>query len=270
MSENNWAIQIEGLNKCYGDVEAVHDLSLNIARGELFTYLGPNGAGKTTTIKVLTGLLRPTRGRALILGHDIQTDPVAAKRHIGYIPDHPYLYEKLTGRDFFLFIADLFGLDRKIAGARMEEYFEVFGLTGAEDKFIEDYSHGMRQKLVFSVSLMHQPSVLIVDEPMVGLDPQSARTLKNLLRRKAREEGMAIFLSTHTLSVAEEVADRIGVLRGGELVFLGTLDAMRERVLELSGGREAGNLEELFLFLTGASAGESHPGEGGRPCAISS
>ena len=246
MSENHPAILIDNLSKSYGDFPAVRDLSLQVAPGEIFTFIGPNGAGKTTTIKILTGLLKPSRGRTSILGNDVQIHPVEAKRLIGYIPDHPYLYEKLTGRDFFHFIGDLFEIDRKRTAERMEEYYALFGLEGAEDEFIENYSHGMRQKLVFSVSLMHDPRVLIVDEPMVGLDPQSARTLKNLLKRKASEEGVAVFLSTHTLSLAEELADRIGVLNHGDLIFIGTLEEMRRKVA----GQD--NLEELFLTLTGA------------------
>jgi ABC-2 type transport system ATP-binding protein len=246
MNGNHAAIHIDHLRKDYGTVVAVRDLCLDIVPGEIFCYLGPNGAGKTTTIKILTGLLRPTDGTAQILGRDIQTDPVEAKRLIGYIPDHPYLYEKLTGRDFFYFIADLFGMEREIARVRLGEYFETFGLKGAEDVFIENYSHGMRQKLVFSISLMHDPKVLIVDEPMVGLDPQSARVLKTLLKHKAKDENMAIFLSTHTLSVAEEVADRIGVLHRGELLFVGTIEEMHGKL------GKSGNLEEMFLNLTGA------------------
>ena len=246
MNGNHAAIHIENLRKNYGGVVAVRDLCLDVAPGEIFCYLGPNGAGKTTTIKILAGLLRPTAGLAKIMGYDIQNEPVAAKRLIGYIPDHPYLYEKLTARDFFYFIADLFGIDRGMAEKRLNEYFELFDLKGDEDTFIENYSHGMRQKLVFSISLMHDPKALIVDEPMVGLDPRSARTLKTLLRQKARRENMAIFLSTHTLSVAEELADRIGVLHRGELLFVGTLDEMHQKM-----GR-SGNLEEMFLSLTGA------------------
>jgi ABC-2 type transport system ATP-binding protein len=246
MNGNHAAIHVENLRKNYGGVVAVRDLCLDVAPGEIFCYLGPNGAGKTTTIKILAGLLRPTAGLAKIMGYDIQNEPVAAKRLIGYIPDHPYLYEKLTARDFFYFIADLFGIDRGMAEKRLNEYFELFDLKGDEDTFIENYSHGMRQKLVFSISLMHDPKALIVDEPMVGLDPRSARTLKTLLRQKARRENMAIFLSTHTLSVAEELADRIGVLHRGELLFVGTLDEMHQKM-----GR-SGNLEEMFLSLTGA------------------
>lgn len=246
MTENHAAISIENLTKRYGEVTAVEDLSVRVEPGHLFACLGPNGAGKTTTIKVLTGLLRPTRGRACVMGYDIQTHPVEAKQQIGYIPDHPYLYEKLTGRDFFQFVADLFGIDRAKADARMEEFFTLFRLTHATDELIENYSHGMRQKLVFSVAMMHDPRVLIVDEPMVGLDPQSARTLKMLLKRQTSERGAAVFLSTHTLSVAEELADRIGVIHHGHLIFEGTLEEMRGRI-----GSQASTLEEMFLILTG-------------------
>lgn len=239
------AIRIQHLRKQYGEKVAVKDLTLEVPPGEVFCYLGPNGAGKTSTIKVLTGLLRPTSGTAEIFGNDIQKNPVEAKKLIGYIPDHPYLYEKLTGRDFFYFIADLFGIPRDRAVRQMEEYFDIFELLGNEDQFIENYSHGMRQKLTFAVSLMHHPRVLIVDEPMVGLDPRSARTLKKLLLEKSRKEGLAIFLSTHILSIAEELADRIGVLHRGELIFAGDLTAMRAKA------GHPGTLEEMFLTMTG-------------------
>jgi ABC-2 type transport system ATP-binding protein len=259
MNDNHAAIHIEHLRKNYGGVVAVRDLCLDIAPGEIFCYLGPNGAGKTTTIKILTGLLQPSAGAATITGYDIQTEPVEAKRNIGYIPDHPYLYEKLTGRDFFYFIADLFGMERAVAKERLAEYFEIFDLKGSEDVFIENYSHGMRQKLVFSISLMHNPKVLIVDEPMVGLDPQSARVLKTLLKQKAKRENMAIFLSTHTLSVAEEVADRIGVLHRGDLLFVGTIEEMHRKL------GKSGNLEEMFLSLTGAELTPEEAAEPSRP-----
>ena len=237
-------ILLENMTKRFDQVVAVDDLSLSIPPGEVFAFLGPNGAGKTTTIKVLTGLLRPTRGRAVIGGFDIQKNPFQAKRIIGYIPDHPYVYEKLSGYEFFRFIGDLFGIPRQLQEERFEHFFNLFGLTAAKDKLVENYSHGMRQKLVMSVSLMHEPKIVIVDEPMVGLDPQSALVVKRLFRRCAAE-GATVFLSTHTLSVAEEVADRIGLINKGKLIFLGTLQQMRETT------QKEGNLEELFLELTG-------------------
>ena len=237
-------IRIENMTKYYEKVCAVKDLDLSIPAGEVFAFLGPNGAGKTTTIKVLTGLLHPTKGRALIGGFDIQKRPFEAKRLIGYIPDHPYLYEKLSGYEFFRFIGDLFGVPVKTREERFEYYFDLFGLMNAKDKLIENYSHGMRQKLVMSVSLMHDPGAIIVDEPMVGLDPQSANLVKSLFRERA-DNGAAVFLSTHTLSVAEELSDRIGLINHGEMIFLGTLEEMRRTT------QKDGNLEELFLELTG-------------------
>jgi len=236
-------IKTEHLSKKYEDVWGARELDLEVRRGEMFAFLGPNGAGKTTTIKLLVGLLRPTEGRALIGGHDIQIHPVEAKALIGYIPDHPYLYEKLSARDFFHFVGDLFGIDRAAQERKKQEFFDLFGLTPVQDKLIENYSHGMRQKLVIAVSLMHDPLVVIVDEPMVGLDPQSSRKVKDLFRAETRK-GHAVFLSTHTLSVAEELADRIGIIHHGRLIFVGTLDELRRFM------HREGDLEDLFLELT--------------------
>ena len=240
---DNALIRIENLTKNFEEVCAVKNLSLTIPAGEVFAFLGPNGAGKTTTIKAMTGLLRPTQGRAIIGGYDIQEQPFEAKRLIGYIPDHPYVYEKLSGVEFFRFIGDLFGVPRDIQEKRMEQYFQIFSLMDARDKLIENYSHGMRQKLVMSISLMHDPKALVIDEPMVGLDPQSMKIVKRLFRETANK-GAAVFLSTHLLSVAEEVADRIGLIHKGQLIFLGTLEEMRRFA------RREGNLEDLFLELT--------------------
>jgi ABC-2 type transport system ATP-binding protein len=236
-------IDIKGLTKFYGSLAALKELNLHIGPGEIFGFIGPNGAGKTTTIKMLAGLLIPTAGTARVAGFDIQAQPEEAKRRIGYIPDRPYLYEKLSGRDFFTFVGDLFGIDRAEQARRLNHYFDLFKLRGAADQFIENYSHGMRQKLVFATALMHEPAVLIVDEPMVGLDPQSARTIKTLLREQARA-GKTLFLSTHTLSVAEELADRIGVIHHGRILFLGTIAELKERMAR------DGSLEELFLLVT--------------------
>jgi len=244
-------IDIENLGKQFDGKMAVRDLNLKIAPRELFCFLGPNGAGKTTTIKMLTGLLRPTTGRALIGGYDIQTHPVEAKRQIGYVPDHPYLYEKLSGRDFYHFVGDMFHVPRETQDRRMAELFELLLLTESIDDYIENYSHGMRQKLVISVALMREPGVIIIDEPMVGLDPRSAHIVKRLLREQTRR-GASVFLSTHTLSVAEEVADRIGIINRGELIFLGTVEQLRQSAG--AGGR--GDLEDLFLKLT-SSEGEA-------------
>ena len=236
-------IETTHLCKNYDGKAAVIDLNLDIQAGECFCFLGPNGAGKTTTIKMLAGLLIPTSGSAKVAGFDIQDMPIEAKRNIGYIPDRPYLYEKLSGRDFFTFVGDMFGVDRPVQARRFEHYFDLFRLTPSADEFIENYSHGMRQKLVFAAALMHEPRVLIVDEPMVGLDPQSARTVKEVMRQQA-EAGRTIFLSTHTLSIAEELAHRIGVINRGRLLFLGTIEELRHQLAR------DGNLEDLFLELT--------------------
>lgn len=237
------AVRLEHLSKAFNGFWAVRDLNLEIYQGEFFAFLGPNGAGKTTTIKMMTGLLHPSEGRALMGGFDIQIQPTEAKRLLGHIPDHPYLYEKLTGRDFFTFIGDLYGIARAEQEERRAYYFSLFDLEEAADRLIENYSHGMRQKLCFSVALMHRPAILVVDEPMVGLDPLSARKVKNLLREECKR-GATVFLSTHQLSVAEELSDRIGIITQGRLRFLGDLSALRRQV------RQEGNLEELFLELT--------------------
>jgi len=237
------AIQLKGLSKAYNGFWALRDLDLTIEEGEFFSFLGPNGAGKTTTIKLMTGLLRPSRGSATLAGHDIQADPMGAKRLIGHIPDHPYLYEKLTGREFFHFIGDLYSMDRAVQEEKRQFFFQLFSLEAAADRLIENYSHGMRQKLCFSVALMHEPRIIIVDEPMVGLDPRSTRIVKNLLREQCAR-GATVFLSTHTLSVAEELSDRIGIITRGRLRFLGRMEQLRSQV------RREGNLEDLFLELT--------------------
>jgi ABC-2 type transport system ATP-binding protein len=238
-------IRTEHLSKRFEDIWGVRDLNLTVRRGELFAFLGPNGAGKTTTIKMLVGLLKPTEGRALVGGFDVQDRPVEAKSLVGYIPDQPYVYEKLSGRDFFHFVGDLFHIDGAAQEENRQKFFDLFGLTPVQDKLIENYSHGMRQKLVISAALMHDPAVVIVDEPMVGLDPQSARKVKDLFRSQA-QRGSTVFLSTHTLSVAEDLAHRIGIINHGKLIFCGTIAQLREA--STRGGE--GDLEDLFLELT--------------------
>lgn len=236
-------IEIRGLTKRYEDIVAVKSLNLEIPRGEFFAFLGPNGAGKTTTIKMLTGLIRPSEGQAIVAGYDVQQHPEEAKRRIGYIPDHPYLYEKLSGRDFFGFVGDLFSVPKPLQEEKFDYFMNLFSLQAAADKLIENYSHGMRQKLVISASLMHDPEIIIVDEPMVGLDPQSSRIVKDLFKQQTAK-GRTVFLSTHTLSVAEELADRIGIIQKGNLLFLGTLEQLRARQ------HSDAHLEDLFLELT--------------------
>jgi len=236
-------LELHNATKDYDGFRAVANLDLKVPPGELFCFLGPNGAGKTTTIKMITGLLKPTEGRVLVDGFDIQQDPVEAKRRIGYIPDTPYLYEKLSGREFLRFVGDLYGTPRESQQAAEAKYFAAFGLEESADKLIENYSHGMRQKLCFCVAFMHDPKLLVIDEPMVGLDPRSARTMKNLLREFCAGGG-TVFLSTHLLYVAEELADRLGIITQGSMRFLGSTAELRARL-----ARE-GSLEDLFLELT--------------------
>jgi ABC-2 type transport system ATP-binding protein len=244
------SIEIEGLTKRYGQVLAVDDLSLTVRKGEIFCFLGPNGAGKTTTMKILAGLLRPTAGRALVEGVDVVKDPIEAKRAIGYIPDMPYLYERLTASEFYLFAGGLYRIPRETVLREMDEAFALFGLNDLRGMLVRELSHGMRQRLIYCVTFLHHPAVLMVDEPLIGLDPHTIRLLKDLLRQRARE-GMTVFLTTHILALAEDIADRIGIVQQGRLVALGTLADLRSRF----GGHR---LEDIFLGLTerdGTAAG---------------
>jgi len=237
-------IHFENVTRTFGDKIAVNELSLSIERGELFAMLGPNGAGKTTSIKMLVGLLRPNSGTVEICGYNVAENPRHAALQVGYIPDRPYLYDKLTGREFLEFTAEMRGLGRATIRDRIARESDHFALKEFLDSLTETYSHGMKQRLVFASALLHDPAVLVVDEPMVGLDPRSARIVKDLLRARANS-GTTVFMSTHTLSVAEEISDRIGVVASGQLRFLGTLAEMREQ----SSSRDA-SLEQLFLDLT--------------------
>jgi ABC-2 type transport system ATP-binding protein len=246
-------IELHEVTKAYGTKVAVKGLNLRIEPGELFAFLGPNGAGKTTTIKLICGLLFPTAGSVRVCGHDMQTEGDLARRQLSYVPDQPYLYEKLTGREFLQFIADMYGMPRVRSRQRMNEVIELFGLADFVDDLTERYSHGMRQRTVFAAALLHEPRVLIVDEPTVGLDPRSVRLLKDLLRRQA-DSGVTIFLSTHSLDVVEQLADRIGIVDRGHLISCGPLETLRKQA-ELSG-----SLEDVFLKLTQEAALEN-----GRP-----
>jgi ABC-2 type transport system ATP-binding protein len=238
------AIRIEHLTKRFGPKIAVNDLNLTVPPGEFFCFLGPNGAGKTTTIKVLTGLLSPTEGRAVLGGHDMAREPVAAKRLLGYVPDTPFLYEKLTGREFMRFVAGLYAMDASEYEAYSEELLDLFTIRGVGDQLIEDYSHGMRQKLSFAACFLHRPSIMIVDEPWVGLDPKSIRFVKDFLRAKTRAENLTVFMSTHTLAIAEEIADRIGIIHQGKLLHVGSVPEI------LAMAHQPGSLEDVFLQLT--------------------
>lgn len=249
------AIEIVNLTKRFGGNTALAELSLSIPAGEIFAFLGPNGAGKTTTIKILTGLLRPDEGSARIRGHDVVRDSLHAKSLVSYVPDEPYLYEKLTAREFLRFIGDVYRIPEKTFKERLSALTAEFELGEFMDDLTESFSHGMKQRTVLAAALLHKPRVLIVDEPLVGLDPKSSRKLKESFHRLSKEEGVAVFMSTHTLSVAEQVSDRIGILNRGRLIALGTMEEIRRLYREKLGRDAAGktaaaDLEELFLELT--------------------
>jgi ABC-2 type transport system ATP-binding protein len=244
-------IQIKNLEKRYGAFQALQPLNLHVKKGEVFGFLGPNGAGKTTTIRTLAGVLIPTGGKVLIDGIDIIENPVESKRKVGYIPDRPYLYDKLTAREFLQFIGQLYGLSKTHIKQRGDSLLEENGLIERADELIEAYSHGMKQRLVLSSALLHNPPLLIVDEPMVGLDPHGARQIKNRFREIA-DSGRTVFLSTHSLDVAQEVCDRVGILFRGKLVALETVD-------ELLRKQDSGDLEEVFLKITEEQMEQSTP-----------
>ncbi len=244
-------IQCIALQKKYGDLVAVHDLDLEIAPGEVFGFLGPNGAGKTTTIRMMVGLLEPSAGQVLLGGHDLAAAPEAAKALLGYVPDQPFLYDKLTATEFLRFIGGLYRLDRDDMADRTVDLLEEFGLADRGQELVETFSHGMKQRLALAAALMHRPRILILDEPMVGMDPQGALALRQLLGGLAAS-GVTIFLSTHSLPVAEELCDRIGILDHGKLVAEGTLAELRVRASELPDlASSEGSLESVFLSLTG-------------------
>ena len=236
-------ISIVNVSKSYGAKPAVQDLSLEVPAGELFAFLGPNGAGKTTTIKMMCGLLFPTTGTVRVGGFDLAIEGDRARALISYVPDQPYLYEKLTGREFLQFTADLYGMPTEKSRDKIAEVIELFHLEEFADDLTERYSHGMRQRTVCAAALVHEPKLLIADEPTVGLDPKSIRELKTLLRRLA-DDGTTIFLSTHTLDIAEELADRIGIIDRGRLIGCGTLAALRTQAAM------SGSLEDLFMKIT--------------------
>ena len=240
-------IELQDLSKNYGDKQAVKNVSLEVTGGEVFGFLGPNGAGKTTTIKMIVGLLKPSSGSVKVAGFDIQVQPLLAKAASGYVPDTPNLYAKLSGHELLRFVGDLFNLDRQQAAQRADELLQLLDLTAAADDTIDSYSHGMQQKASLAAALMHDPKVLVLDEPTVGLDPKSARLIKDLLRQLA-DRGAAVFLSTHILEIAERMCDRIGIINKGELVAVGTMAELRS----LGKAGEV-SLEDIFLGLTGGA-----------------
>ena len=243
-------IELKGLTKYYDKTLAVNNLNLVINKGEIFGFIGPNGAGKTTTIRMMGGILAPSSGAVMIDGQSLVEHPVEVKKKIGFIPDRPYLYEKLTGWEFMRFSADLFGVKEGTFAVKAAELLNTFSLFNWRQELIEAYSHGMKQRLIIAAALLHNPAVIIVDEPMVGLDPGAIRMVKDILRALAAQ-GTTIFMSTHTLVVAEDLCDRIGVIHRGALIALGTM-----RELKQSAQMREGDLEDIFLRLTDGEAME--------------
>ena len=239
-------IKTEKLTKKYGNFTATRDLDLDIQPGEIYGFLGPNGAGKTTTIHMLIGLLKPTSGKISICGYDLSKNPISAKALVGFIPDRPYIYEKLTATEFLHFIGGIYGMTEPEVEKQAPIQLEFFDLKAWANELVESFSHGMKQRLVFASALLHDPRVIIVDEPMVGMDPKGARLLKESFRKLAHDQGKTIFMSTHTLEIAEEVCDRIGIILEGKLIAEGTMSELRKVAL----AKEA-HLEEIFLKLTG-------------------
>jgi len=237
-------IELRNLTKMFGNIVAVNQLNLSVSKGEIFGFIGPNGAGKTTTLKIMSGILAPTEGSVMIDGINMARQPEKAKQRMGYIPDRSFLYEKLTGMEFLRFTADLFGVEDGLFKEKSESLLKKFSIYDWRDELIESYSHGMKQRLIISAALLHEPKVLIIDEPMVGLDPAGIRMMKNLFRDLS-EKGTTLFMSTHTLSVAEDVCDRIGVIHKGKLIAIGTVEDLKD-----SARVEEGDLEKVFLILT--------------------
>jgi ABC-2 type transport system ATP-binding protein len=241
-------IRLEGLTKSYGSFVAVNNIDLHVPRGQLFGFLGPNGAGKTTTLRMIAGIMRPTAGRIWLGGDDVIADPMPAKARLGFIPDRPFVYDKLTGAEFLRFVAGLYHQDGEVVEKRIDELLEVFELSLWKHELVESYSHGMRQKLIISSALIHRPECIVVDEPMVGLDPKAARLLKDIFRQFV-DRGGTVLMSTHTLEVAEAMCDRIAIIQKGIIVTRGTMAELRDQT---SAGDAT--LEELFLKLTGGAA----------------
>jgi ABC-2 type transport system ATP-binding protein len=234
------------LFKKFGEKIAVEDVSFDVCEGEIFGFLGPNGAGKTTTIKMIVGLLMPTSGSISVCGYDVQAQPLQAKAVSGYVPDEPNLYPKLTGHELLRFVGDMYGLQRQQVERRIDELLRLFDLSQVGDDTIDTYSHGMKQKTALAAALVHDPKVLVLDEPTVGLDPKSARLIKDLLRQMA-ERGAAVFLSTHILEIAERMCDRVGIINQGRLISIGTMDELRGTF------KSETSLEDIFLSLTGGA-----------------
>ncbi len=257
MTDNNFDIQptpqivieCKGLTKKFGEFVAVDQLNLAVNKGELFGFLGPNGAGKTTSIKMMTGLLRPSAGTAILGSYDIQTHPLQAKALFGYIPDNPFLYDKLTGREFISFMADLYSVPSEGRSRKISDLLQLFELETKGNELIQGYSRGMRQKIALAGALIHQPQIIFLDEPTVGLDPKSARLMKDILR-KLCDDGCTVLISTHILEIAERMCDRFAILNRGKIIAQGTMTELRAEAAS-----ETKSLEDIFLELTG---GDEH------------
>lgn len=243
---SSFSIVTENLTKKFGNLSAVDNLNLQVNQGEIFAFLGPNGAGKTTTVKLLTGLLKPSSGKAYILGEDIHQNPIKAKQKFGLISDQPFVYGQLTGFEFMRLAGDIYKVDAKEQKAKIPELFNMFELQDWAGELLESYSHGMKQKLVFASVLLHQPKVLFLDEPLVGLDPKSARLVKDVLITLANR-GITIFMCTHVLEIAEKLAHRISIIQHGKISTIESVDGLREKM------KASGSLEDIFLELTGGT-----------------
>ena len=237
-------IELKNLTKKFGNVVAVNRLNISVSKGEIFGFIGPNGAGKTTTLRMMGGVLAPTEGSVVIDGLNMASEPEKAKKRIGFIPDRPFLYEKLTGMEFLRFTADLYEIKDDLFRKKSEEALKKFLLYDWGDELIESYSHGMKQRLIISAAILHDPKVIVVDEPMVGLDPAGIKMVKGLIRDLA-QKGTTLFMSTHTLAMAEDVCDRIGIIHKGVLIAIGTIEELKRRAQV-----QEGDLEEVFLILT--------------------
>jgi len=241
-------IAVQNLVKIYGRFKAVDGVSLNVEPGEIHGFLGPNGAGKTTTMRMIAGLLKPTSGRIVVNNHDMEREPEAAKGALGFIPDRPFIYDKLTAGEFLTFHAGLYGMTNGQVAGRVDEMLELFELTQWKNELIESFSHGMKQRLVMSSAFFHRPQAVCVDEPMVGLDPRGARLIKDVFRRMS-ERGVAILMSTHTLEVAQEMCHRVSIIQKGHIIAQGTVDDVKQ----IAGGTTDEHLTSVFLKLTGGS-----------------
>src|SRR3989338_8788709 len=241
-------VKLDRLTKDYGSFRAVNGVSLHVPKGTLYGFLGPNGAGKTTALRMIAGILLPTAGRVTIADFDVHTDPIRAKAKLGFIPDRPFVYDKLTGAEFLRFVAGLYGQEGQLVERRIDELLEIFELSTWKNELVESYSHGMRQKLIISSALIHRPELIVVDEPMVGLDPRAARLLKDLFRGFVQRGG-TVLMSTHTLEIAEAMCERLAIIQGGKILAAGAMAELREQ----HAAGEMG-LEDLFLRLTGGAA----------------